>query len=306
MRQTNIVHFGNGSTVEVEYTYRAQRSDQKRRRPPLGKIELRVRELRRLLLTFRYGDELPDNDDGRKAAFVFVCHLAHTVTAVRHRHGALGPRGYCDTWLREHCSWMQAWERRDLLESKMLKFSADTLGSEEWLAVSDKLRAALDLRSIGSFDMTKEQRAQRRKDKNRERKEAERRKAGAKPQSLSAERMKPWIALGMSRAIYYKRKKLGKLGETDSGTIFLGLPMVAETVSHPSIANTGASHRTSKRPGERCSRLSGDTSARRQRMSERQRRTGGRARASSKSERNVTADASIIVVATVSDRLVAA
>jgi len=51
-------------------------------------------------------------------------------------------------------------------------------------------------------------------------------KAGAVPHAASAERVKPWEALGISRRTYYRNRANGTVG-TESGTaarIYMGVP----------------------------------------------------------------------------------
>jgi hypothetical protein len=87
---------------------------------------------------------------------------------------------------------------------------ADALG--RFLRLSDDARTALQICTIGSFDVSKRQRAARRRRRDRARKEIQRRDAGAKPRAefLAANttsRLQPWKAAGISRRTWYYRRK---------------------------------------------------------------------------------------------------
>jgi hypothetical protein len=60
---------------------------------------------------------------------------------------------------------------------------ADALG--RWLRLRDEMRSSLGIRTIGSFDVSKRQRALRRKERNRASKEMKRRAAGSKSRRIS-------------------------------------------------------------------------------------------------------------------------
>lgn len=84
------------------------------------------------------------------------------------------------------------------------KFGADALA--KMLRVTDEERTALGIKTIGCIEVSKRQRALRRKDHDRERKRARRLAAGATPQEQSASRKKPWVERGQSRATYYRAR----------------------------------------------------------------------------------------------------
>ncbi len=106
------------------------------------------------------------------------------------------------------------------------------------------MRERFQLWTIGACDLTKEQRKARRKKHQRQREMARRRKAGMDERatylaSHTTSRDQPWIALGMSRASYYRRRKAGETS-----------PCAADSSS---LVSTDLSH-ASKPPRKRPSR----------------------------------------------------
>jgi hypothetical protein len=87
---------------------------------------------------------------------------------------------------------------------------ADALG--RYLQLTDELRTALEIRTIGSVDISKRQRAARRKEQKRALKREMRRKQGAKTRTEylgvnSVSRLQPWKAERISRRTWYYRRK---------------------------------------------------------------------------------------------------
>ena len=68
----------------------------------------------------------------------------------------------------------------------------------------DEDRERLKAWTIAAIDVSEEKRKVINQNKHRQALERHRRKNGAKPQSQSATRTKPWGALGISRATYYR------------------------------------------------------------------------------------------------------
>jgi hypothetical protein len=100
-------------------------------------------------------------------------------------------------------------------------WSADNLA--RFLGVTYAQRQALGLTTIGSINVGRRARKELRKRRDRLAKEAKRRAAGMRPQSESLSATQPWRALGMSRAVWYRRNKRRNVtGETTlSAAIFL-------------------------------------------------------------------------------------
>jgi hypothetical protein len=90
---------------------------------------------------------------------------------------------------------------------------ADALG--RWLRLSDAMRTALKICTIGSFDVSSRQRALRRKERNRARKEMKRRAAGKKTRveflADAISRTQPWRAEGISRRTWYRQRGVAQV-----------------------------------------------------------------------------------------------
>jgi hypothetical protein len=82
---------------------------------------------------------------------------------------------------------------------------ADTLC--KMLHLSDAQRTAWRVYTIGSYDVSREQRIERRKEKRRVSEQAKRRANGAKPREQSISRTKPWEAFGIKRRAWEQRGK---------------------------------------------------------------------------------------------------
>jgi len=162
---------------------------------------IRMRELE-LIFSSRYGRFLPNEDAGRHDFMIAAHHIAHlggdAVSHIAH-------------WARLWAPWMTVDELASLTADVMTgprKFKADTLGRR--LKLSQREREELAITTIGAFDFNAEQRRAARKHRRRM-KERERRKVrGAKPradyQANAISRSKPWEALGISRATWYRNR----------------------------------------------------------------------------------------------------
>jgi hypothetical protein len=96
--------------------------------------------------------------------------------------------------------------------------SADNLA--RFLSVTYEQRQALGLTTIGSVNVKKRARKVLRRRKDRLYQERRRRQQGARPHSESLSRTKPWEAMKMSRAKWYRQRTMRR--ETDSSAaIFL-------------------------------------------------------------------------------------
>jgi hypothetical protein len=174
-------------------------------------LRMRVRR-RDLNVWFRatHGDTLPDNAIGRDLVFV----LAHTVSACvpRITYGAAPDQDHAAAAIMaaalQWCPWLShddAAALADRVLSRPIRWTADALGRR--LHLSDAERTALGITTIGGFDVPKAERLARRKAKDRTAKADKRRAKGARPRAESAARTKPWLALGMSRATWFRRGK---------------------------------------------------------------------------------------------------
>ena len=96
--------------------------------------------------------------------------------------------------------------------------SADNLA--RFLGVTFAVRQRLRLTTIGSTNVGKRARKELRKRRDRLAKEQRRRARGARPQSQSLSRTRPWEALNMSRRQWYRNRKQQN-GTTSSTAVFL-------------------------------------------------------------------------------------
>jgi hypothetical protein len=174
---------------------------EKGERAPFNMAAKRVKELHRLF-TARYGRTLPDDDAGRDDAMIMAHHLAYRPDAER----------YITNWLGLWAPWMTRDEARTTTAkvlAKPLRWRADKLGIR--LRLTEAERHRLGITTIGSIEVTKEERLKRRQARKRQRKELLRRAQGARQRSEyeanSVNRNKPWLALRMSRASWYRAGK---------------------------------------------------------------------------------------------------
>lgn len=184
--------------ADVERRYK--RRPRKRIKPSLA--ALRIRDLTKLYRA-RHGYQLPDDGIGRDCASLMCHHLA-----------ALSgdPRKRITEWLKLWCPWLSLAEADALQAEAILepqRYRADTLA---WrLHLIDIDRTTLRITTIGSVDVAKKDRDQRRKEQARLRKQQIRQAKGAKPrtqyEATSISRTKPWEALRMSRAAWYRAGK---------------------------------------------------------------------------------------------------
>ena len=95
--------------------------------------------------------------------------------------------------------------RAKLIAANPCKWTADKLA---WrLGLTMERRTMLKIKTIGAIDVKREDRPVWLREHHRQRKEGERRAAGAKPQASSNNAKKMWELMGMSRATWYRRGK---------------------------------------------------------------------------------------------------
>ncbi|WP_315729129.1 hypothetical protein [Bradyrhizobium sp. SZCCHNS2015] len=152
----------------------------------------------------RYGSPLlPEDDSGRDDAFVMAHHLARLAGDQR-RNIAL--------WMRSWAPWMRPTEVEQLIDAVLAKprrWRADPIGKK--INLRDVDRTRLGIKTIGAADVSKQQRAARRKAQKREDMKRRRTASGTKPraeyEAQSIAQSKPWIAEGVSRATWYRRQR---------------------------------------------------------------------------------------------------
>ena len=108
------------------------------------------------------------------------------------------------------------------------------------LCLTYKQRQALGITTIGAIDVRQHQREELRKQRRRQAEERRRRARGAKPQSRSLSRTKPWKAAGMSRASWYRQRRSKPQG-----------PSTAQETGKPSLRSPTPSHSAAV-PTDRC------------------------------------------------------
>jgi hypothetical protein len=201
---------GNAAARHAEI---ARRYGQKKPREPFNIAGLRIAELRRLYQA-RYGHVLPDDDAGRDDVLIMAYHLAR---------GSGDAKRNITNWIALYAPWMPSGEVENLISmvvAQPLLFRADKLGVR--LNLTNAERQRLRIRTIRAVDRTRaEQLAEckeRKRKADRLRRQQRRRTTGARPraeyEANSLSRSKPWAALGMSRAAWYRAGKPPAPGET--------------------------------------------------------------------------------------------
>ena len=174
------------------------------KRQAVSMSALRLADLRRVYAA-RYGRTLPDDDAGRDDVLILVHHLYWA-----------GPAEGAGKRIRAGCEiaapWMTSPEVAELhakVVNRPLRYKADTLAKK--LNLTEAERQRLHIRTIGAVDMTKAERLEARKLRDRQTKRAKRRAQGARSrteyEAKSISRTKPWEAEGISRKTWYKRRR---------------------------------------------------------------------------------------------------
>jgi hypothetical protein len=184
------------------------------------------------LVQHRHGG-LPDTDD----SVIYLAAVAHFEGSTDHRAFVL------DAWCRRNRAPPALLARVDAIvaEAPPEKLTAARLGAV--LRLKDRERTACKISTIAPVDMTKQQRAARRKASDRERKRAARAAAGAKPRAESLSRTKPWTALGISRRTWERRRR-----DANSSAISLSITTDGFASTVPQAAREGL--RLGTGPGE--------------------------------------------------------
>jgi hypothetical protein len=197
-------------------------------RPPSGrKHNLPVQRIREIeqLIEARHGPVIPETDDW--CLYLEAVHLAKAGQDLM-------------AWCRRWAPWVTALPDLPPIGKHMQKADPCAI----LLNVTLAERARLDLRTIGACDVGKAERdaiAHAIKlERDRTRQERIRNAEGAVPRESyeqgSAESTKPWLALGMSRATWF-RHGLNRTGETSPSPILSKIIMSDGPVSRPDIAS---------------------------------------------------------------------
>jgi hypothetical protein len=157
------------------------------------------------LLRDRYGVELPDDDAGAEDLRILLHVKANAYRPERRDKVLLGE-------IELQAPWMPDGEARQLaaeIALNPLKVTSDWLGRA--LNVDSATRERLSIWQIGAVDGDAQSRKERRQQRDRERKRQARQpraeyRAGVAENS--AKHSRPWEALGISRATYYRRQSV--------------------------------------------------------------------------------------------------
>ncbi|MGF6427341.1 hypothetical protein [Bradyrhizobium elkanii] len=176
------------------------------RKTPLYRTRRNVRfaDLELLITHQCRGTILPEDSAGWDYALIAACHLWH-----------LGKKCGADAaitaWLEQWAPWLSPYDVetiRIMVEVDPRKWTADELGRE--MRLSFETRQALGITTIGAFDLDKAGRELRRKKLKKQSQAERRRKRGVQPRADYLAKMastpKPWLALGISKRTYYRRK----------------------------------------------------------------------------------------------------
>lgn len=165
---------------------------------------LRLREIETLIRS-RHGAQVPDPEDTDDRE-IFLAYVRCAAKA--------GTKQEMKVWCARWAPWVTDTELEDISTStgnmrKMLP--ADAVA--KMLYVSFAERSRLSLKTIGACDVSRHQRdklaKERKRERDRKRQEAKRRAEGRvnrkSQQAQTKTATKPWEAMGVSRATYYRR-----------------------------------------------------------------------------------------------------
>src|SRR5580658_6018298 len=175
---------------DIKLRYESQTRDVLHRNRSRGMAAIRLSELSRWLDDqFGQGVELEPGTQGETITRIFAHHFGALRDAPRR----------IDSWLAMYAPWINLRSRERLIREAVdhpLKWSADKLAWK--IRLDDATRTRLKIKTIGAFDVPKDQRQVRAKAKRKARDAL--RRPGKPP------RAKPWIAAGVSRATWVRRR----------------------------------------------------------------------------------------------------
>jgi hypothetical protein len=176
---------------EIAQRYKRNSANARKKARSRGMAAIRLAELSRWLDDrFGRGVELEPDNQGEMIARIFAHHLAALPDAGR-RTAA---------WMLIYTPWLSVRSRERLIgeaRHRPLKYTADKLAWK--IRLDDATRTRLNIRTIGAYDFTKDQRQARAKAKRAER------DAVRRPRNKPAI-SEPWVALGISRRTWYRRQ----------------------------------------------------------------------------------------------------
>jgi hypothetical protein len=182
--------------------FSTKQKGKRKRSTPMQIVALRIADLSTLFRS-RWGLVLPDDDAGRDDLRLAADHLA----ALAH------PARAITRWLETWAPWLTLAEHRQIIADGIANqrhWKADALA---WrLRLTREERTMLGITTIGAIDHGKAARTKKRREYQRNWKAEKRRIAGAVPraeyEAQSVEKTKPWMAEGISRRTWYRRRAL--------------------------------------------------------------------------------------------------
>jgi hypothetical protein len=140
-------------------------------------------------------DQLPNDDAGRDDGRLMVDHLM------------LRGEDHARRWAAHGMPWMPEDELDEMIEDAGTGkwWGAAELGQA--LRLTHAERKLLDIRTFRPIDRTVRQLKQDTRERRAQRERDSRAEAGATPRAMSEAQLKPWLALGISRATFYRNRK---------------------------------------------------------------------------------------------------
>lgn len=201
----------------------AKEANKGRQKAPF--LSLRLSELERLA-RYSFGANVPDTSSGRAA----ITAMLEYVARINGREVAL-------QWIHSRAPWASR-EAAAMVE-RAIDAKVQTADELAWrIGLSWQDRSRLRIRTIGAVGTTTQTRKGLRKAANTKAKADLRRAAGAMPraqyEAQSKSQNQPWVALGLSRATWYRRgsPSVGetKPHETSPSAIKIDITTIDDTV----------------------------------------------------------------------------
>ena len=207
-----MAHSPRLAPPRVRY-YSKRQKRRKSRNNPRHIIPLRLTEFAILFRSRYVGTELPNDDAGRDDIEPVLHHLASL-----HHAGARAAQ-----WLELWAPWLTLAEQRDIISHAIATARAWTADELAWrYRITKQERDVLGLTTFGAIDYGKAARTKRRRANDVKRKADQRRAKGAKPraeyEANAINRAKPWLAEGIHRATWYRKRKSQQNNATGPAT----------------------------------------------------------------------------------------
>lgn len=197
--------------AEIDRRYAWHARQRQNRKAPLTITTLRISELERIY-RHRFGGRFPNNKDGLNALTVMAEHFIQRSAPEM----VVG-------WIQARAPWVDGITAAAITGDAMERTSRQTAAQLGWrIKLTSDERAMLRIRTIRAAGQTDEDIAADRKERDRERKAAERRAAGCKTradyEAESLSQTRPWERFGISRRTWERRGKPMPQGSVASPT----------------------------------------------------------------------------------------